>query len=181
MSKLDFKTSLYLKINKAKIINDINNEIKVDDFNKNEVYVFDSYEDYKNYFKQYINDVDDDLIKLAILVRGRKGQVVALRGLCERIIIKKRTIEFYSSFDDRKVNEIHSRNMITPYEKVSECEGMDLCAPGDAIGSAAYRCRFFSDCHECLMEYFSHNNEYNKFEFKLINYFDNDKVLNRKK
>ena len=40
---------------------------------------------------------------------------------------------------------------------------MDLCAPGDAIGSAAWRCRKFKNCHDCLVDYANKHDEYVSF------------------
>ena len=62
---------------------------------------------------------------------------------------------------EEQIREIHSRGMITPAEKVKEWESFDLCAPGDAIGSAANRCKKFKyNCHECLGDYASGKDEY---------------------
>ncbi len=44
---------------------------------------------------------------------------------------------------EEQIREIHSHGMITPEEQVREWESFDLCAPGDAIGSAANRCKKF--------------------------------------
>ena len=46
---------------------------------------------------------------------------------------------------------------------VKEWEGMDLCAPGDAIGSAAWRCKKFHNCHDCLVDYANEHDEYTSF------------------
>ncbi len=41
---------------------------------------------------------------------------------------------------------------------------MDLCAPGDAIGSAAWRCKkFHYNCHDCLVNYANEHEEYTSF------------------
>ena len=62
-----------------------------------------------------------------------------------------------------QIKDIHARGKITPQEKVKEWEGMDLCAPGDAIGSAAWRCRKFKNCHDCLVDYANQHDEYTSF------------------
>lgn len=70
-----------------------------------------------------------------------------------------------------QIDDIHARGKITPQEKVKEWEGMDLCAPGDAIGSAAWRCRkFHYNCHDCLVDYANEHDEYTSFKdiMKLI-------------
>ena len=60
-----------------------------------------------------------------------------------------------------QINDIHARGKITPKEKVKEWEGLDLCAPGDAIGSASWRChKFDHNCHDCLVDYANEHDEY---------------------
>lgn len=61
----------------------------------------------------------------------------------------------FKPLTQEQIDDIHSRGKITPEEKVKEWEGMDLCAPGDAIGSAAWRCKKFQNCHDCLVDYAS--------------------------
>lgn len=80
--RLDFRTRLFLHITKAKIVR---YETDVRD-----VYVFENYESYRNYFKTYVDDVDEDMIKLAVYAIGKKGQIVAFKGLCEKIIASSR-------------------------------------------------------------------------------------------
>lgn len=60
-----------------------------------------------------------------------------------------------------QIEQIHSKGMLTPAEKVEEWESLDLCAPGDAIGSAAHRCKkFHHNCHDCLVDYADQKDEY---------------------
>ena len=60
----------------------------------------------------------------------------------------------FKTLSKEQIENIHSRGMITPSEKVKEWEEMGLCAPGDAIGSAAKRCKKFGYCcHDCLVDY----------------------------
>ena len=183
MNKLNLKTKLYLKAKKA-IITSIpsTNDYVVDikNINKNLVYVFDSYEDYVNFYKSFIKTVNEDIINDAIYTTGRNGQIVALKWLCDRIILEEQVKEFYARYNDLElVKKIHARKKITPMEKVLEYESMDLCAPGDAIGSASYRCEYFGSCHKCLMEYASHKSEHDKFEFKLYYFEDFKRTLKK--
>lgn len=179
MIKLDLKTKMYLKKTGANIV-PISENIEITRINPKDVYVFNNYDEYKEYFKRHINKVDDSLIKLAIYTTGKKGQIIASKGLCERIIIKQRTKEFYDSFDQDKIDRIHFDGLLTPMEKLQETESHDLCAVGDAIGSAANRCRFFDDCHECLAEFYSHGEEYSAIDFKIVNNDFMEKTLKRK-
>ena len=96
----------------------------------------------------------------------------------EKVVLKKTGVravdfdevaKFYQSYTQEKIDEIHSRGKITPYEKVEEWESQGLCACGDAMGSAADRCSMFLNCHECLLEFASHTSEYNKIDWKIVN------------
>lgn len=59
-----------------------------------------------------------------------------------------------------QIADIHSRGKITPAEMVEEWEEFELCAPGDAIGSAGWRCKKFKCCHDCLVDYANERDEY---------------------
>lgn len=60
-----------------------------------------------------------------------------------------------------QIEDIHARGKITPAELVQEWENMDLCAPGNAIGRATWRCRkFHRNCHDCLIDYANERDEY---------------------
>ena len=59
-----------------------------------------------------------------------------------------------------EIDDIHSRGKITPEEILAEWEGFDLCAPGDAIGSAAWRCEKFRNCRACLIDYANRKREH---------------------
>ncbi len=70
-----------------------------------------------------------------------------------------------------QIEDIHLRGKITPAEMVKEWESLDLCAPGDAIGSAAWRCKKFRHCcHDCLVDYANENDEYESFFKKTSNF-----------
>ena len=57
---------------------------------KNEVYIFKDYDKYRRFYLMYLDNIDNDIIDLAILTRESKGQIVDLRALCEHIIVKKK-------------------------------------------------------------------------------------------
>lgn len=74
---------------------------------------------------------------------------------------------------EEQIREIHSHGMITPEEQVRKWESFDLCAPGDAIGSAANRCKKFGyNCHECLIDYASGKDEYHPLELSVCHPYD---------
>ena len=181
--KPDFKTLLYIKLLDAKIVVhpevfslDIKRKMNITCPSLQEVYVFKDFEEYRNYFLMYLNNVEDnDIIKL-ILYTGKKGHVVAYNGLCEQLIVKKATEEFYNSITQEQIDDIHSRGKLTPKEHVEQYEFFDLCAPGNTIESVSDRCHFFGNCHDCLLEYASHNTEYDPISFNLTNLSEPEKV-----
>lgn len=59
-----------------------------------------------------------------------------------------------------QIAEIHSRGKITPAEAMAEWESLDLCAPGDGMGGAAWRCRKFGNCYDCLIDFANEQDEY---------------------
>lgn len=171
MGKLDLKTRLFLFITGATIEKEKKYTIKR--IEKNVVYVFESYDEFKNYFSEYVDEVKEDVINLAIYTRAKKGAIVALKGLCDHIITKTRLQYDIKELSHEEINDIHQKGKITQLEKVKEWESHDLCAPGDAIGSAAGRCAYFgNNCHECLLEFASHKIEHDPIEFKVASFFN---------
>ena len=96
-NKLDFRTRLFLLITGARIVKHPE-VVKVEEkleFNeetnsKKDVYVFNSFEEYRNFFKMYIDNFDDELIELAIYTKTDEGMIVAYKGLCCHIIQRKK-------------------------------------------------------------------------------------------
>ena len=106
----------------------------------------------------------------------KKEKVVLKKtGVCARDF--KEVADFYDSYTKEKIDEIHSRGKLTPYEKVAEWENNGLCACGDAMGSAGDRCKMFLDCRECLLEFASHSAEYDKIDWKLMTIVNSDPLF----
>lgn len=175
--RLDFKTWLYLYITKALKVEHIpvvevkdKRRMYVKDSKENEVYIFKDYDEYRKFFLMYLNNIEDDVIDLAIYTRGSKGQIVALKGLCEHIIVKKKVNDFYSSISQEQIDEIHAKGKLTPLEVVQLWESYDLCVEGNKSILSKNRCRYFNhNCHECLMETASHRLEHDNIDFKVVN------------
>ena len=67
----------------------------------------------------------------------------------------------FKPLTDKKIKDIHLRGKITPAEMVKEWESIDLCAPGNEIRSATWRCKKFRHCcHDCLVDYVNKYDEY---------------------
>ena len=114
----------------------------------------------------YLNEVDNNLIGLAIYTKDSKGQIIALKGLCEHIIVKKKVNDFYNSITQEQINKIHSKGKLTPLEAVQLSESFDLCIEGSKSVFSKSRCKYFGyNCHECLMETSSHQLEYSKIDY----------------
>lgn len=175
LSKLDFKTWLYLYITKTLRVEHIpvvevekKRQMYVKDSQKNEAYVFKDYDEYKRFFLMYLDNIEDDVIDLAIYTRGSKGQIVALKGLCEHIIVKKQVNNFYNSITQEQIDEIHAKGKLTPLEIVQLWESYDLCVEGNKTVLSKNRCKYFNqNCHECLMETASHKLEHDNIDFKV--------------
>lgn len=174
--RLDFKTWLYLHTTKALKVEHIpveeleqKKQMYVKNNKENEVYIFKDYDEYRRFFLMYLDNIEDDVIDLAIYTRGSKGQIVALKGLCEHIIVKKKVNDFYNSITQEQINEIHSKGKLTPLEVVQLWESHDLCIEGNKTISSKNRCRYFNqNCHECLMETASHKLEHDNIDFKVV-------------
>ena len=187
--RLDFKTWLYLYITKVLRVEHIpvvkveeKRRMYVKDSKENEVYIFKDYEEYKKFFLMYLDNIEDDIIDLAIYTRGSKGQIVALKGLCEYIIVKKKVNDFYASITQEQIDEIHAKGKLTPLEVVQLWESHDLCIEGNKTISSKNRCRYFNqNCHECLMETASHKLEHDNINFKVVNSMTDEQgpVLNK--
>jgi hypothetical protein len=175
--KLDFKTWLFLYITHAIRVDhpsvvEVDNKktMYVKDSKKNEVFIFRNYEEYKNYFLMYLDSIEEDVIDLAIYTRGSKGQIVALKGLCEHIIVKKKINDFYNSITQEQIDEIHAKGKLTPLEVVQMWESFDLCIEGSKSILSKSRCQYFEqNCHECLMASASHKLEHDSIDFELSN------------
>lgn len=72
---------------------------KEEDSKSSDVYVFNNDTDYYNYYLKHNLDMDKEIFELPILFRLKNGDIIALKGLCDRIINKKTTI---SSKDENK-------------------------------------------------------------------------------
>mgnify|MGYP004458075897 FL=1 len=175
--KLDLKTRLYLYSTKAiKTEHEPVVEVEekrtmpVKDSQKNEVYIFKNHDEYRRFFLMYLDDINDEVIDLAIYARGSKGQIVALKGLCEHIIVKKKVNDFYCSITQEQIDEIHSKGKLTPLEIVELWESYDLCVEGNKTTFSNNRCQYFNqNCHECLMETASHELEHDNIDFSTVN------------
>ena len=77
--------------------------------NPNVVYIFSNYDEYKSYFEKYIDDVKPDIIDLAIYTKSKNGGIIALKGLCDRIITKS-TFKIDNLYlTSEQINDIHER------------------------------------------------------------------------
>ena len=140
-----------------------------DKFNK-KTYIFKNHDEYRRFFLMYLDDINDEVIDLAIYARGSKGQIVALKGLCEHIIVKKKVNDFYCSITQEQIDEIHSKGKLTPLEIVELWESYDLCVEGNKTTFSNNRCQYFNqNCHECLMETASHELEHDNIDFSTVN------------
>lgn len=171
MNKLDFETRLFLFFTGATIKKE--KKYTIEEAKHNVVYIFDSYDDFIDYFKKYLNEdeINQYIIDKAIYTTSKRGAIVALKGLCDHIITKTNR-ELKSNIrelSEEEINNIHSKGKLTPLEIVKKWELFDICAPGDAIGSVAFRCSYFNNCHDCLMHYAFNQLEHEPIDLVLCN------------
>ena len=142
-----------------------------DECDVHKAYVFENYEEFKNYFinNGIIEIYDDALLRLCIMKETKKGSIISMKKLCDHTIDKsyeKHIQKYIEELTAEKIVDIHNRGKLTIFEKVEEWENIGLCAPGDAIGSASNRCRIFNNCHDCLMNFASNSIEHDPIKIE---------------
>jgi len=184
--KPDFSTLLYLMLDNTKIVAhpevfDLDSKRKLDitPCTTREAYVFKNFDEYKKYFLMYLNDVNDEEIINFIICTSKKGHVVASKMLCQKLIVEKVTDEFYKSFTQEQIDDIHSRGKLTPREFVQQCFSFGVCAPRKTVENENSRCKFFPSCYTCLLEYATHKNEYSPIHFESISFNEKGKARSR--
>lgn len=125
------------------------------------------------------------LVKPEKRFEDKKQEIVQQETVKKKDNIEDYVKPTFKKLNQEQIDDIHARGKITPAEMVKEWEGMGLCAPGDAIGSAAWRCRkFHHNCHDCLVDYANEHEEYISFRevvklcspYKLYGYKENEGV-----
>ena len=135
-----------------------NKNYDIYDTDLNYIYVFKNKEDFRSYFIKNGVNADDELLKICTLKITRKGNIIALKQLCD-YSIKKSRINKKLKMDE--IDKIHERGNLTFSEKVEEWEKNNICAP-----ALKKRCKEFKDCHECMIEYAAGKNEYSKAKLR---------------
>ena len=183
----DLITLLYLMLDNVKIVAhpevfDLDSKRKLDitPCTTREAYVFKNFDEYRKYFLMYLNDVNDEEIINFIICTSKKGYVVASKMFCQQLIVEKVTDEFYKSFTQEQIDDIHSRGKLTPREFVEQCFSFDVCAPGKTVENKNNRCKFFPSCYACLLEYATHKNEYSPIHFESISFNEQGNSRKRK-
>lgn len=104
------------------------------------------------------------VIFVLILEKRNKKKQMKMKQTEENRLIESGYVRpQFKKLTQEQIDDIHARGKITPEEKFKEWNDMDLCAPGDAIGSAAWRCKKFHNCHDCLIDYANSQDEYISF------------------
>lgn len=162
----DIEAKLFMFILRLK--EEKNKVYSIEECEEHIAYIFDNEDDFRLYFLKNGIDISEDIFQLCKMKTTKKGTIIALKGICDHTI---KRYKMGKELTQTQIDEIHARGKITPLEKVKEWENLDLCAPGNAIGSAKDRCHTFSNCHECLMDYASSQDEYDSIEddLKIVN------------
>lgn len=145
---------------------------------RNIVYLFKDNIEFTEYFiKNGVDDISKDLLELCKKKTTKKGTIIALKYLCDHII---KRYKLKKELTQSEIDDIHSREKITPREMLKEWESIDYCAPGDTMGSAKDRCKTFSNCHECLLDFAYSKKEYDKLKLEPVN-MESFKILQKSK
>ena len=59
---------------------------------------------------------------------------------------------------EEEINYIHSKGMIIPEEILEEWDNAGICAPSLTEKNVSDRCKNFSSCRSCLINYLNKNN-----------------------
>ncbi len=79
----------------------------------------------------------------------------------------------FEILSQEKIDEIHERDKLTPEESYNDWIS-HVCAPGDHSGSAAWRCKKYGNCRDCLVAYAMEQEEWNPLRFIPTNIFDRE-------
>lgn len=111
------------------------------------------------------------ILILSCIYDKKKEKELEKERKAEREALRKKIIVPIRELTQEEIDEIHANGKLTPNEIVDEWESFGLCAPGDAVGSAALRCHTFKDCHECLVHYAYESLEHTSFKdvVKIVN------------
>lgn len=169
IAPLDLRTNLlltYLKANKVShpdiVVEDKKRTMYPKDCDPKDVYVFNSFEEYKNFYLMYLDNIEDETIELPIVVRGGKGQIVAHKNFMNHLILERKVFDFYSKYSLEKIQEVHDRGNITPIEVFLYWNENNICVPANNWHIVEKsRCDFFcNNCSDCLREISTHHDEY---------------------
>ena len=85
--KMDIEAKLFMALLHLK--EEKNKNYSIEECEKNIVYLFDNYDEFKYYFElNGFANIDKDLLELCRMKTTKKGTVIALKGLCDHAIRK---------------------------------------------------------------------------------------------
>lgn len=74
-----------------------NKEYSIEECEKNIAYLFDNYDEFKNYFLQNgFIDICDDLLDLCRMKTTKKGTIIALKRLCDYTIRQHNALHYHN-------------------------------------------------------------------------------------
>ena len=116
-----FMALLHLKEEKFK-------KYSVEECQTNIVYLFDNYEDFKNYFvSNGFDDIGDDLLETCRMKTTKKGTIIALKRLCDYAIRKH---NYMKSLSEERQFDILAvpcdRAFVVSQEKAEEFKNLKL-------------------------------------------------------
>ena len=86
-NNIDIEAILFMRILNLK--EEKNKEYSSLECDNNIAYIFNDYNEYKDYFiKNDFDTINDELLKLCKMKTTKKGSVIALKGLCDHTIAR---------------------------------------------------------------------------------------------
>lgn len=159
-------SKIYLSINEQKLESEVEKSLYIDEFidrKKKTKYVE------RIYPSSDILATRLGIVKERTLFQNKKKiEIISIDQLLEEAIWEyQREDRKHRVYTEEEIKKIHDRGHLTPYEKAQEWNRFGLCAAGDAMGSAANRCRSFNTCFECLFDYACEKEEHEPITFHL--------------
>ena len=94
-NKRDIEAKLFMALLHLK--EEKNKKYSVEECEKNIAYLFENYDEFKNYFKlNGFDDISDDLLETCRMKTTKKGIIIALKGLCDYAIRKHNSLKSLS-------------------------------------------------------------------------------------
>ena len=92
--KIDIEAKLFVTLLGLK--EELDKQFSIEECDKNVVYLFEDYEEFKNYFElNGFIKIDEGILEICKMKTTRKGTIIALKGLCDYAIRRHSLMNIY--------------------------------------------------------------------------------------